>query len=110
MTMLEGLPKGMPTLHDPVEREAYERLNELIEYLERQDDPERMCIAVQSETSLSPYDLIRILRWRRKWPHWREQKIIPVPTLLKAMALEGLRGPEAQAFWKANDWSRNAHQ
>ncbi|MFO6448952.1 hypothetical protein ACLBKU_17605 [Erythrobacter sp. NE805] len=105
---LDGPPTGMPDLSDdPALNEAYERLNDLIEHLERKDDPESFCVPLSVETGLSPYDLTRILRWRRKWPHWREQKIIPIFIIQKAMALEGLLGPQAQAFWQANDWTRN---
>lgn len=108
MELLEGLPQGMPNLsHDPAMQDAYERLVDLVEYMERQEEPEGLCIQCSVETGLSPYDLSRILRWRRKWPEWRELRVIPIFIIRKAMALEGLLGPEAQSFWQANDWSRN---
>ncbi len=71
-------------------------LVEIVEHIEAQEDPIAACKDHTFEASLTEKDLQRIIRWRRQFPHWVEEKRVPPMLVQKAMLRDGHYGEEAQ--------------
>lgn len=85
----------MELIYDSIYNERHASITSLVEWIEVQPDIAKAIENSDWVAGLPARDIRRIVKFRERFPHWREEKKVPPVLVQKSLLLDGRYGEEA---------------